>query len=70
MPMGANAPATYVTGSLWADEADSAVSTVGGVQTVPRWSHVTAAHQEATPSSVKPLVATAEKTRSRDDQLI
>ena len=26
MPMGANAPDTYVTGSMWADEADTSVN--------------------------------------------
>ena len=52
MPMGANAPDTYVTGSMWADEADTSVNTVGGMQTVPLWSHTTISQQEAWPSMV------------------
>ena len=61
MPMGANAPDTYVTGSLWADEADTSVSPVGGMRTVPRWSHSTMAQQETAPEVVVPSrVATAK----------
>ena len=40
--MGANAPDTYVTGAMWAEEADAS-GKVGGIQTVPRWSHTVAA---------------------------